>query len=408
MKAACRPRSRPRRNRREDSTRGGRFCDQAKDRPIRICIISPLGYGLYHPESGQPFGGAEVQLFLLARELSTDPTFQVVVLATVNGAEGVEQVGKVRLMRRVGRKRLGPDGRGTMRGFVAAFIDMYRTLRAVGADVYLHAGAGVEVGAYALICRLLRRRFVFCVASTGDAAVRPPNVCGPLSWLYPLGLRLSDGIVVRTEDQRAMLHDRFGCESALIRTGHALPVQEPAPLKSAILWVGRLHPLKQPGLFLDLAERLPHARFIMVGMRDDTQAALHAHIRRRVAGLSNVTFAEDVPWKDIDRVFAGATLFVNTSTYEGFPNTFVQAALHSLPIVSWAVDPDQVLSRHRIGFCCAEMFERLVEATQDLWGNESLRLETGRRAAAYARGYHDLSRMTAQFKSLIRTMIACR
>jgi len=369
-------------------------------------VISPSGYGLYHPESRQPFGGAEVQLFLLTRELSADPEFQVSALTTVNGTEGIEQFGSLRLITRVGQKRLGADGTPTVRGAVSAFVDMYRTLRAVGADVYLHAGAGVEVGAYALICHLLRRRFIFVVASAGDVAAGPPNVCGPLKWLYPLGVRMADAIVLRTEEQRAMLRAQFGCDGLVIRTGHAVPLR-PSPLtvKSTILWVGRMHPVKQPEVFLDLAAQMPKEQFVMVASRDETHSALCATIRSRAGRLSNVVLKEDVPWTEVGRFFEEAKLFVNTSTYEGFPNTFVQAALQAIPILSWTVDPDRVLARHRIGVCAAGAFERLLESTKELCDNDVLRSEMGNRAGAYAREYHALSHTTGRFKTLIKSLL---
>ena len=385
------------------TVQGGSF-DAVQGRPIRVCIISPLGHGLYHPASGQPFGGAEVQCYLLAMALSEDPAFQVSVLTTVNEGGGEEQLDRVRVVARVGKKRVGADGTGTLRGSVSAFAEMYHTLGAVDADVYLHAGAGVEVGAYALICRLLRRRFLFVVASSGDLVGRPPNVHGPLAWLYSLGLRLTHAIVCRTAEQQAALRMKIASEGILIRSGHALPPTgaSPRPDKSTILWVGRMHPLKQPELFLDLAARLPKERFVMVAARDATQPALHARILDRAGNLSNVTVREDVLWSDVGEYFEQAKLFVNTSTYEGFPNTFVQSAMRGVPILSWQVDPDRVLAERRIGSCAEGSFERLVAATEELCDNEPLRMEVGRRAIAYARAYHDLTRTTAQFKELIR------
>jgi len=50
---------------------------------MKVCFISPLGYGLYNRHSGYPFGGAEVQFYLLAHALASDPEFQVTVLTTV-------------------------------------------------------------------------------------------------------------------------------------------------------------------------------------------------------------------------------------------------------------------------------------------------------------------------------------
>ncbi len=96
-------------------------------RPIKVCFISPLGHGLYRPDSGSVFGGAEVQFFLLSRELATDPAFQVSVLTTVADDPGSEPCGRLTLVKRQGRGSLSvtpsPRGQGTFRvwgGYAAA------------------------------------------------------------------------------------------------------------------------------------------------------------------------------------------------------------------------------------------------------------------------------------------------
>ncbi len=385
--------------------------------PARICFISPLGYGLYNQTSRYPFGGAEVQFYLLSRELTRDPAYEISVLTTVTDAPGTEQHGRLTLIKRMAGGRLSA-GRAAgwlsaparWTGYAAAFMEMYRLLKSIDADLYVHAGAGVEVGAYAVICRLLRRRFVYVVVSSADLDDPHGNVGGPLKGLYPLGLRVADAIICQTKEHQAALNARYGRESALIRPGHDIPghmPEVPAPGgRTGIVWVGRGHPLKQPELFVDLAERLPKERCVMVIMQDSLHPGVMRNVRARAAGLRNLTLHEDVPLNDVGRFFEEAKLFVNTSTYEGFPNTFVQAAMQAVPILSWSVDPDGVLARHGIGVCAGESFERLVAQAEQLCAEEPRRADMGRRARAYAREYHDLQRSVGELKSLVQSLTA--
>ena len=461
-----------------------------KGKPIRVCFISPLGYGLYRPESGHAFGGAEVQFFLLACALSSDQEFEVSVLTTVETQPGTERYGSLEVIKRQGLGRLAGHREGTcwnevkalrgylsafldmrallrtigadvylhagagvevgayalicrllrrrfiyvvassvdlthpngkvkgplrwlysvkaLRGYLSAFLDMRALLRTIGADVYLHAGAGVEVGAYALICRLLRRRFIYVVASSVDLTHPNGKVKGPLRWLYSVGLRLADAVICRSSEQQAWLLDRYGLQGVLIRTGHPVPT----PLvrargcedTSSILWVGRIHPLKQPEMFLDLAERVPNEHFVMIVMPDDVQEALWRRIQQRGVRLSNVTVYERIPWNEVSTHLGRAKLLVNTSTYEGFPNTFVQAALHGIPILSWAVDPDSVLSREGIGICARGSFDSLVASTRQMCASPDLQGQMGKRAQDYARRYHDLNHSAEELKTLVRRL----
>ena len=383
-------------------------------KPVRVCFISPLGYGVYRPESGYSFGGTEVQFYLLSRALAEDQAFQVSVLTTVPGAPGSERDGRLTLIRRQGKNRVTArppgswrDAVGTLRGYWSAFLEMRDQLRTIDADVYVQGGAGVEVGAYALICRLLRRRVVYVVVSSADLSEPRGLVQGPLAWLYPLGLRMAAAIVCQTGEHLAMLRDRYGRRGALIRAGHPL-VQPASQDRTTMLWVGRGHPLKQPEMFLALAERLPQERCALVIMRDEAHDDLLRSVRERAAGLPNVTMHENVPLRDVGRLFEQAKLFVNTSTYEGFPNTFVQAALQGVPILSWSVDPDGVLTRHGIGVCAGGSFDRLVASAQQVCASKDLRGEIGRRAAAYAGEYHDLDRSVAELKALVRALAGPR
>jgi len=386
-----------------------------KGKPIRVCFISPLGYGLYRPESGHAFGGAEVQFFLLACALSSDQEFEVSVLTTVETQPGTERYGSLEVIKRQGLGRLAGHREGTcwnevkaLRGYLSAFLDMRALLRTIGADVYLHAGAGVEVGAYALICRLLRRRFIYVVASSVDLTYPNGKVKGPLRWLYSVGLRLADAVICRSSEQQAWLLDRYGLQGVLIRTGHPIPT----PLVRArgcedtsnILWVGRIHPLKQPEMFLDLAERVPNEHFVMIVMPDDVQEALWRRTQQRCVRLSNVTVYERIPWNEVSTHLGRAKLLVNTSTYEGFPNTFVQAALHGIPILSWAVDPDGVLSREGIGICARGSFDSLVASTRQICASPDLQGQMGKRAQDYARRYHDLNDSAEELKTLVRRL----
>ena len=380
-------------------------------RPLKVCFVSPLGYGLYNPQSGIPFGGAEVQFYLLAKALADDSAYAVSVLTTVDRQPGIESLGGMRVYKRLGQRRMEPKARlgildrcRQLTGYLLAFREMRQQFIKIDADIYLHAGAGVEVGAYGLICRLLRRRFLFFIASSADLCEPYGKVEGPLKWLFPLGIRLAHEVVCRSAEQQDRLHDQYGRTGVLIRTGHPLPPTRDVS-RSHVLWVGRGNPLKQPEIFLDLAARMPQHRFLMVVAHEDTHLDLLQRVRARAAMLSNLDLYEDVPWSEIDTCFARARVFVNTSTYEGFPNTFVQAALSAAPVVSLLVDPDGVLGKQQIGVCAGGDFERLVELTKGLLADFRTTTNLGQRARSYATANHSLDKVTGDLKRVIRTLI---
>ena len=81
---------------------------------------------------------------------------------------------------------------------------------------------------------------------------------------------------------------------------------------------------------------------------------------------------------------------MNTSDFEGFPNTFVEAALEKTPVVSFKVDPNKMFEEHCAGICCYGNFENMVVACKQLVENDDDRLRMGENARSYAEKFHDI------------------
>jgi glycosyltransferase involved in cell wall biosynthesis len=113
--------------------------------------------------------------------------------------------------------------------------------------------------------------------------------------------------------------------------------QRPADGSRCIVTVGRLVQQKNPLLFVAAAaalrQRLPDARFVMVGdgpLRSEIEAAI------RAAGLEGAcTLAGER--RDVEAVLGGADLFWLTSDWEGLPNAVIEALACGVPVVATAV-----------------------------------------------------------------------
>ena len=80
---------------------------------------------------------------------------------------------------------------------------------------------------------------------------------------------------------------------------------------------------------------------------------------------------------------------MNTSEFEGFPNTFIQAGQGGATILSLLVDPDELLSVHQAGLCAAGDWETFLEDARELHEDEATRSELQRRAQAFVGEWHD-------------------
>jgi glycosyltransferase involved in cell wall biosynthesis len=70
---------------------------------------------------------------------------------------------------------------------------------------------------------------------------------------------------------------------------------------------------------------------------------------------------------------------LNTSTAEGFPNSFIQSWIHGTPVGSMEVDPDELLCEHEAGVH-EPKFENFVERVENLLKNPKSHIEASRNA----------------------------
>ena len=80
---------------------------------------------------------------------------------------------------------------------------------------------------------------------------------------------------------------------------------------------------------------------------------------------------------------------MNTSLHEGFPNTFIQAWMREVAVVSLHVDPDGVLSREGVGVH-AGTEQRLAEAVRGLVTDVATRAQIVARAYKHAMHRHSM------------------
>ncbi len=208
------------------------------------------------------------------------------------------------------------------------------------------------------------------------------------------GIRHADYIFGQATYEEDLLRQNYGrtCD-LIVGNWHPQPVvscTKRPPVK--VVWVANIKSLKKPETFIELAARLrtvTEAEFIMVGRPGD--AKYQRRLEAQMQHVRGLTYLGEKSNEEINRLLAESHICVNTSDYEGFPNTFIQAWLHEVPVVSLHVDPDDLLRRQGLGFHSGS-FDRLVQDTRNLIENAELRTRIGKQARAYALEHHGLAK----------------
>jgi glycosyltransferase involved in cell wall biosynthesis len=236
-------------------------------------------------------------------------------------------------------------------------------------------------------CRRHGKKFVFRIASDTDCV---PGQQIIRYWrdkkIYEYGLRRADLIFAQSRKQIVLLEQNYGLKSAFMNMVVDNPTEFDSTKDIDVLWVSNIRPQKRPELVFDLAEKLPHLRFVMIGGPSPGLIEHFKAIEGRAGPARNVEFLGAVPYRDIGRYFSRAKVFVNTSDIEGFPNTFLQSWIYGVPVVSF-FDPDDVIKHNGLGFA-PKSPDEMIRAIDDLTSSEVKRREISRHSREYAIEHH--------------------
>ncbi|HOQ05712.1 MAG TPA: glycosyltransferase family 4 protein [Anaerohalosphaeraceae bacterium] len=360
---------------------------------ISVCFVCPKAYGLFDPSVKTYYGGAEVDLYMLATELAKDPAFSVSFICADYGQPDEQVRENVRLL-------TGMDFR---RNPVCSAWRLWRTLMKADAQFYMLETASPGVPLVYAFCRLHGRRFLYRTASQMefDGTYRAQHPV--LGRLFYRVLCKADCVFIQNHQDQEQLRRAAGAESIVMPNGQRLT--EPAGQeKTFILWVGRSAKVKHPERFVELARRFPQESFVMV-CRPATGDMEYEALRRQAESTPNLRFYPDVDFFELGRFFAAAKVFVNTSDAEGFPNTFIQAAAGGTAILSWRVNPDDFLTKYQCGLACGGAMERLVKGLEFLLERQRYS-EIGQNGLRYVREHHDISVLAERYKEILRGLAA--
>jgi glycosyltransferase involved in cell wall biosynthesis len=265
-------------------------------------------------------------------------------------------------------------------------------------DTFLVRGAPRLATATFFSSRILRKRFVFRVANDADVDLSylESRYSQPIIRLYRIAVSRAEVVIAQTERQQQLLDDHFNVEASLVPNGYDLPA--PSELLSHekrqhILWVGSSDPEKKnPRLFLQLAKELPNLEFTMVSQPIAGHKKYHRKLLEEASSVKNLNFTGPVAPNEIHDYYRAAMLLVNTSDYEGFPNTFLEAWRYETPIVSLYFDLDSVL-KNELGGIWSGSMEKLATAVEQLASNPSRRADLGADGRSHMKENYSLSRV---------------
>lgn len=376
---------------------------------MKVLLVSNDAYSLFNKATHFPFGGAELRSWKFATGLHSSFRTDVSVITLDQGFhptsfDGVtvfphpERKGPgywekykqpvKRVLRRLGLQK-EPDEK------------LETLLDRIAPDVIMQLGMSPEAVRLCRYCRSNGKKFVFGCASDVDLDARfvkgasGKDISGnDLSGYWEV-LDGADAILVQTPAQLELLEKRFNRKGTLLFNPVDLTTQ-PSTMKQPaavdVFWVGKASRLKRPELFIALAKALPQHTFRMIVNGADYKTG---------SLPKNLEVIASVPYEAMDGYFSACRIFVNTSTAEGFANTFLQAAKAGVPVISMNCDPNGMLMQHGAGVLTGEPENELVKAVNNLLGDQQRCQSMAEAGRSYLARYHDEKKIIAQLHDLL-------
>lgn len=329
----------------------------------------------------QVAGGAELQIFYLAK-FFVELGWKVYYIAEDQSVDILDTEGTINLLKKINiRKTIGS------RWFIYG-NSILRALKSIDPDIIYTRGYSSWAGFASKYSKSTKSSHLMSVASDSDVKkrknisflIRPFDI---IEYLYVnYAFRNSSKIFVQNEYQRVSIKELYGRNSTILPQLYGDELKEPdysAKENLTVVWVANMKSIKQPELFIELARRFAiedKINFIMIGRQDKK---LSSAIEKAQKELTQFNYLGELPNTEVNHFLAKADILVNTSKYEGFSNTFIQAWLNATIVLSMNSNPDEIITKNEIGFMCPNISD--LEVKIRLLLEDTLKLTKMKKAA---------------------------
>jgi glycosyltransferase involved in cell wall biosynthesis len=276
-------------------------------------------------------------------------------------------------------------------------------LKRVGADINILKDPLALLFAMGWHRRLFGGKLVKIISHDHDCRKLKYNIPYILYWL---GARFLDFTVFQSDCQKSNCWKNLRLRGQVIKNmvdNNTITKKNNKKRDISALWIGSALERKRPHLLLDIAERLPDVLFTMI-IAPGLNYNFNRSIKERALSIRNVNYLGFVEHSKIQEYYDRAKILVNTSGAEGFPNIYLEAWKSGVPVVSFEIDPDQVIVKNELGRVSIDL-ESYTKNIRDLLNNNALRKKLGENGKKYIQKKHGTESIVSQYVALFKNLM---
>ena len=372
-----------------------------------MCFLAPHLFPVLADEyAAKTVGGAEVQQNFIARGLLARG-YSVSVVVKDYGQPDEMIIAGIRVI----KIKTSKKGFPFIRFFHPGMTVLWQALKVADADIYYQRSASWPTGLVGFFCRYFNKKFIYSVAHDLDLSKEKMDVLFPyrMAWrdyyLFQYGLNCADKIVVQNSLQEKLCENNFRIKATYIPSCFQASFDYEREEGECVVWAGTLRQWKRPELLVELAKNLPEVGFRMIGGIDGGVQGqeLYNKISAESNAYNNLDFMGFMPFSEADKYIALAKVFVNTSDYEGFPNTFLQSWARGVPTVSF-VDCGAYDEFGSVGFI-VNTLRQMQDLVERLVSDKAFWEQASARCQQYYEKHHSIDGVITHYENLIYELV---
>ncbi|MHA4843651.1 glycosyltransferase family 4 protein [Flavitalea antarctica] len=253
---------------------------------------------------------------------------------------------------------------------------LYQTVKRSQPD-YLYSGIPCWQSFFlALICRRLNVKYILRISNDCLLDKRAYKTRSRLHLFFQrLGMKLSYCILCQNNYQFNQVKKQFPGKR-IFQISNPLFLKpngflDELPAKKYIAWLGIYQYQKNIPLLFEIASSMKNENFLIAGREHPKCDATTRDYLQKLGQLPNVKFVGFLERDQVLPFFSKAKYLLNTSHYEGFSNTFLEAMTVATPIItSERVNPDSIISNHQLGIVyrdLADLQQKLSSISPEIY-----------------------------------------
>ncbi len=269
-------------------------------------------------------------------------------------------------------------------------------------DYVYQACAGFLTGPACYAAHRNKSRFIYRVANDVDADERYKTRLPFFEQIgYKAGIRYADVILCQNQYQYIQFRERFPKKNIQIFHNPIVTLNDAQPPlsfanRSYIAWIGIFQYQKNLPALLDIVNALPEIQFKIAGKKKNALDAVTTNALEQLKNRSNVEFKGYLDRTAIIDFLSHAKALLNTSHFEGFSNTYLEAWTVGTPVITTQnANPDNIISQNELGLV-ADTYTQLPEIINQCF-QEKIFNGISAQTQKYVYSHHEASMLAKKF-----------